>query len=85
MRGDVKVNARNIVAALYIFLFIVSMFNVMVLPSAALADLAPMVFGNLILSLTGALIAFWVYQDVESIKTLKENFMQLEKKLESLK
>jgi len=85
MRGDVEVNTRAFAAVLYFVLFMISLFNVMALPSATLADLAPMVFSSLILSLTGALIAFWVYQDGENIKILKENLMQLEKKLESLK
>lgn len=65
--------------ALYFVLFAISLFNIMALPSRTLAEMAPILFTSLVLSLTGVLIALWVYQDGEEIKKLKETIQQQRK------
>jgi hypothetical protein len=72
------VNTRIFVVLLYLVLFAVSAFNMMMLPSRTIAENAVPWFTGVVLSLTGVLLALWVYQDGEAIRKLQVTLQQLE-------
>ena len=78
-------NLRALVAALYTVMFAVTLLNMATLPSAVLEEIYVTLFTSIIMALAGMLLALWVYQDGENIKTLDRAVVELERKYEEPK
>ncbi len=74
-------NVRSLAAVFYLVLFLITMLNFAMLPSVASSEMAPVIFVGMIQALVGTLLALWIYQDGENIKTLKSEISQLKEKL----
>lgn len=78
-------NLRVIVAVLYTVLFLLNLVNFVIVPPSLYAEVGSLMFSGLIVSLSGMLLAIWVYQDGESIKILHWEVRKLEGKLSTEK
>jgi hypothetical protein len=73
-------NLRAVVAALYVVTFFVTLLNMWTLPPETFSEVAPILFTSLIMALAGMLIAFWVYQDGETLKVVHAVIAKLEQR-----
>ena len=71
-------NLRAVVAALYVVTFLVTLLNMWALPPETFSQVAPTLFTSLIMALAGMLLAFWVYQDGETLKVVHAVIAKLE-------
>lgn len=77
-------NLRAIIAALYTIVFLITLLNIMTVPSSMFAEAFPMLYTSIILALAGVLLALWVYQDAENIKILDKEVIELENRIKEL-
>lgn len=77
-------NLRALIAGVYMIMFLVTLLNMVMLPSALLAEIAPTLFTSVITALAGTLLSLYVYQDGENIKILDKEVIRLEGKLKEL-
>lgn len=74
-------NLRAVVAALYVITFFVTLLNMWTVSPETYSEVAPTLFTSLIMALAGMLIAFWVYQDGETLKVVHAVVSKLEQRL----
>ncbi|UCG36811.1 MAG: hypothetical protein JSV64_00570 [Candidatus Bathyarchaeota archaeon] len=71
-------------AGIYLIVFLFTLANIALTPATVFSENAPMMIGIILVTLVGALLALWVYEDGQSIKILTAAIAKLEHRLNNL-
>jgi len=78
------VNLRAFIAAIYTLMFLWALIDIVEVGQYLTAEMAPLVFRGLFVTFGGALLAYWLYTDEETIDSLRGEITSLRLNLSSL-